>query len=79
MSLEQEAKKRAAVWTREPYNNDTQADARELITRGGNELIDAFYKDLDFGTGDCAALWVPAPTGLTATPSVWPPRAWLTT
>lgn len=51
MSLEQEVLQRAKAWTTGTYNLKTQAEVKELIERGGDELIDSFYKDLDFGTG----------------------------
>lgn len=51
MSLEQQAKQRAEAWTRAPYDEETQKTAREIIQKGGDDLINAFYQDLDFGTG----------------------------
>ena len=51
MSLEQQAKQRAEAWTRAPYDKQTQETARKIIEEGGDALIDAFYQDLDFGTG----------------------------
>lgn len=51
MSLEQQAKQRAEAWTKAPYDEKTQQTAREIIARGGDDLINAFYQDLDFGTG----------------------------
>ena len=51
MSLEQEVLQKAQAWTTEPYNLRTQKEAQQLIEKGGDELTDAFYKDLDFGTG----------------------------
>lgn len=51
MSLEQEVLQKAQAWTTDPYNLRTQKEAQQLIEKGGDELMDAFYKDLDFGTG----------------------------
>jgi phosphoglucomutase len=51
MSLEQQAKQRAEAWTKAPYDEETQKIAREIIEQGGDDLINAFYQDLDFGTG----------------------------
>lgn len=51
MSLEQLAKQRAEIWTEGPYDEETKRIAAELITKGGDNLLDAFYQDLDFGTG----------------------------
>ncbi|MFN3951102.1 MAG: phospho-sugar mutase [Thermaurantimonas sp.] len=42
---------RATVWTRPPFDRQTRDEAQKLIETGGKELIDAFYTDLDFGTG----------------------------
>ena len=51
MSLEQLAKQRAEAWTSAPYDEETQATAKRIIELGGDDLINAFYQDLDFGTG----------------------------
>src|SRR5690606_24688326 len=51
MSLEQEVLQRAKAWTTETYDLKTQTEVKALIEQGGDALIDAFYKDLDFGTG----------------------------
>ncbi len=51
MSLEQLAKQRAEVWTQGPYDDQTKEIARKILNEGGDELLDAFYQDLDFGTG----------------------------
>lgn len=42
---------RAKPWAQKPYDRKTRDEAAELIEKGGDELIDAFYTDLDFGTG----------------------------
>ncbi len=41
----------AEAWTSEHFDEQTRSAAFELIQRGGDELADAFYKDLEFGTG----------------------------
>ncbi|GCD78527.1 phosphoglucomutase [Thermaurantimonas aggregans] len=41
----------AKVWTQLPFDEQTRKEAQQLIDAGGKELIDAFYTDLDFGTG----------------------------
>lgn len=52
MNLEQEeVMQKAEAWTSEPYDLSTQNEVKELISKGGENLVDAFYKDLDFGTG----------------------------
>ena len=51
MSLEQDVLQKAQGWTTKTYNVKTREEVKQLIEKGGDELIDAFYKDLDFGTG----------------------------
>tara|TARA_Y100000589_G_scaffold177456_1_gene168208 strand:- start:214 stop:1905 length:1692 start_codon:yes stop_codon:yes gene_type:complete len=43
--------KRAKGWLAPPYDKITQEKVKALIEKGGEELIESFYKDLDFGTG----------------------------
>lgn len=45
------AKERAEAWLQAPYDEATQAETQKLINEGGDALMDAFYQDLDFGTG----------------------------
>ncbi len=51
MSLEQEVLQRAQAWTTQSYDLLTRTEVQKLIETGGDSLTDAFYKDLDFGTG----------------------------
>lgn len=51
MSLEQKILDKARSWTSGPYDKETQQEVKNIIEKGGDDLIDAFYKDLDFGTG----------------------------
>ena len=41
----------AKNWLTEPYDLNTQKEVKDLISAGGEDLIESFYKDLDFGTG----------------------------
>ena len=41
----------ATKWTTTPFDTETQELAKALITKGGAELEDAFYKEMEFGTG----------------------------
>ena len=41
----------AQSWLTEAYDNKTKALVEGLIQSKGEELIESFYKDLDFGTG----------------------------
>lgn len=45
------AKKNATLWTSEIFDEATRKEAQRLLDAGGDELIEPFYKDLDFGTG----------------------------
>ncbi len=48
---QQEILRKAETWLSETYDESTRAAVRELIRQGGEALADAFYQDLDFGTG----------------------------
>ena len=41
----------ATKWTQAPFDEPTQKAAKELIQIGGDSLEDAFYKNMEFGTG----------------------------
>ncbi|MGB0805447.1 MAG: phospho-sugar mutase [Salibacteraceae bacterium] len=41
----------ADQWTKPPFDEATQIAAKELIQIGGDSLEDAFYKNMEFGTG----------------------------
>ena len=43
--------KTAKDWLSYPYDKITQEKVKSLIEKGGEELIESFYKELDFGTG----------------------------
>jgi len=49
--LEQKVHERAATWTRAPFDEITRREVEAMIAAGGDELIEAFYTDLEFGTG----------------------------
>jgi len=42
---------RAKKWLTDSYDDDIRKETELLIKNGGEELTDAFYKDLEFGTG----------------------------
>ena len=50
------AAQRAQDWTQSPYDEDTQNAARDLLNEGGETLVEAFYTDLEFGTGGLRGL-----------------------
>ena len=43
--------KRANAWLDGDFDNDTKAIVREMMEKNPAELTDAFYRDLEFGTG----------------------------
>ena len=45
------ATKNATLWTSDIFDAETRAEAQALLDKGGDDLIEPFYKDLDFGTG----------------------------
>jgi phosphoglucomutase len=49
--LDNEILKRAQVWLEGNYDEDTKAEIRKMIENDPEGLTEAFYKDLEFGTG----------------------------
>lgn len=45
------AAERAQAWLKAPYDEETNKATQALLDAGGDALNDAFYQDLDFGTG----------------------------
>ena len=43
--------KKAKSWLSPPFDSDTAKEVKQLIRENPDELIDSFYKDLEFGTG----------------------------
>ena len=51
-SLDSTTQQRVDQWLNGPYDADTKADIQHLVDSGNTaELNDAFYRDLEFGTG----------------------------
>jgi len=42
---------KAKVWLGDEFNEQTRNEVREMLENDEKKLIDAFYKDLEFGTG----------------------------
>ena len=49
--MDKKITERANLWLKSNYDKETKKQVKELIDKGGEELIDSFYKDLEFGTG----------------------------
>ena len=46
-----EIRTRAESWLGKEFNEETRKEVREMLDKDENKLIDAFYQDLEFGTG----------------------------
>ena len=44
-------RKKAESWLKEEFNEETRKEVREMLDNNEKKLIDAFYQDLEFGTG----------------------------
>jgi len=51
-----QVKKKANTWLEGDYDKETKEQVKNLLENDENELIDAFYKDLEFGTGGLRGL-----------------------
>ncbi len=49
--IEENILKRAGIWLGENFDNETREQVRALLETNPTELTDAFYRDLEFGTG----------------------------
>ncbi len=47
----EDIRKKAASWLNPEFNEETRKEVREMLDNDENKLIDAFYQDLEFGTG----------------------------
>ncbi len=44
-------RKKADSWLGEEFNDETRREVKEMLEKDEKKLIDAFYQDLEFGTG----------------------------
>lgn len=49
--MEEIIEKRAAFWMSDAFDKDTRAEVKNLVDKDPKGLEDAFYKELEFGTG----------------------------
>ena len=49
--ISKEIIEKAKVWLSDKYDTDTRRQVQELIDNNPNELLESFYKNLEFGTG----------------------------
>jgi phosphoglucomutase len=47
----EEIRKKALSWLGEEFNNETRIEVQKMLANDEKKLVDAFYKDLEFGTG----------------------------
>ena len=45
------AQTNASLWTTDIFDAETRKEAQIILDKKGDDLIESFYKDLDFGTG----------------------------
>jgi phosphoglucomutase len=53
------ARHRAAAWTEGPYDAGTRSEVQHMMEADGEELVESFYTDLEFGTGGLRGLMGP--------------------
>ncbi len=51
MKIDDETLKRAQSWLTDSFDEETKSKVKELMDTNPAELTDAFYRDLEFGTG----------------------------
>lgn len=51
MDIPKNILEKANAWTQAPFDTETQEKVTDLVTSSPKELEDAFYKNLEFGTG----------------------------
>jgi phosphoglucomutase len=44
-------RKKATIWLGKEFNEETRKEVREMLDNDEKKLVDAFYQDLEFGTG----------------------------
>ena len=49
--LDKQVLSRAQAWLDGNYDEATKAEIRLMMENNPNELVESFYKDLEFGTG----------------------------
>jgi len=57
--LIEELKIKASSWTEEPFDSETIASVSRMIEEENNDLVESFYKNLEFGTGGLRGIMGP--------------------
>lgn len=56
-------KAKAELWLTDSYDEDTRAQVKAMLeAEDSTELVESFYKDLEFGTGGLRGIMGPAAT-----------------
>jgi phosphoglucomutase len=58
-NVDSEIIKRAEQWLQPEFDKETREGVKKLIENSSTELVDAFYKDLEFGTGGLRGIMGP--------------------
>ena len=61
--MDASVKQKIDTWLNGNYDQETKDEIKKLQADNPDELADAFYKNLEFGTGGLRGIWVWAPTG----------------
>lgn len=51
MNIDPEILSKAKVWTQGAFDEETKTKVAELIENDPHEIVESFYRDLEFGTG----------------------------
>jgi phosphoglucomutase len=51
MSLTEEIREKATLWLGKEFNEETRKEVQEMLDNDEKKVVDAFYQDLEFGTG----------------------------
>jgi phosphoglucomutase len=51
MSVTEEIRKKATLWLGKEFNEETRKEVQDMLVNDEKKLVDAFYQDLEFGTG----------------------------
>ena len=47
----EQIKQKAELWLKDPFDSETQQSVQKLLNENSDNLLDSFYKDMEFGTG----------------------------
>lgn len=59
IKADDQIRNKAAVWTRAPFDEDTRQRVLQMMENEPESLTEAFYRDLEFGTGGLRGIMAP--------------------